>query len=362
MKKAIFLAIALTLFAAPAFAQCALDTQLKDLGQSRSFELSFQRVPQATGYIIEEAVEGQSELNHTELSQDQTVVRFKRTFSRETTFNTIATYRVIALGVPSCTDERLVLYKFDPTFKKAMTRSIIPLVGSTPGAFGAQFKTSLRLRATDAGGQNGKLIFHPIGVPATNADPFIRYELPNQDSVQEWDDIVAAFGATGLGSIDIVPDIVSSTARVMAPRADVHLFNVTPNGTFGTLESQTQPFSFHEDNPSADAGLRVTMPTTDLRLNVGVRTFLESEVDVVVERGGQIVSSRLITLPADILQFMPASAFAGFDVQPGDEVFVRVRGAGVPIYSLTDNKTNDPALFVPPARIDQYIDKYQIVH
>jgi hypothetical protein len=363
MKKTLF-AIALTVLGTQAQAQwCALDMKLTDIGQSRKFELSFARVPTATGYIIEETVDGATTLNHFEISQDSGASRFTRTFERQTTYNVVATYRVIAMGVANCSDERTVQYKLDANFKKAMVRSVIPLVGSTAGANGAQFKTSLRLRSPGGDPLTGKLVFHPIGVPATNGDPSIRYNLRTSDSVQEWDDIVAAFGATGLGTIDIIPDpsLTNASRLQAAPSADVRLFNTTPNGTFGTLEVQTQPFSFHQDNPEADAGLRVTVPTAELRLNIGVRTFLDSAVDVVVMRNGQSVVNRTFNMVGDLLQFVPASAFVGSEVQPGDEVFVRVRGAGVPIYSLTDNTTNDPALFVPPAEIERFVDKYQIL-
>ncbi|HEX7809348.1 MAG TPA: hypothetical protein VF608_11500 [Thermoanaerobaculia bacterium] len=364
MNKTLF-AIALTLIGAQAAqAQwCTLDLKLTDIGQSRKFELSFARVPNATGYIIEETVDGSTSLNHFEVSQDAGATRFTRTFERQTTYNLNATYRVIATGVANCSGEKIVQYKLDPNFKKAMVRSVIPLVGSTPGANGAQFKTSLRLRSPGGDLTTGKLVFHPIGVPSTPADPSINYRLAGSDSKQEWDDIVAAFGATGLGTIDIVPDpVVGDVNRTqMVPSADVRLFNVTPNGTFGTLEVQTQPFSFHKDNPEADAGLRVTVPTSELRLNIGVRTFLDSEIDVVVMRNGESVVNRTFNMVGDLLQFVPAAAFVGSDVQAGDEIFVRVRGAGVPIYSLTDNTTNDPALFVPPAEIDRFVDKYQIL-
>lgn len=361
MKKTL-LAIAFAFCGVQTYAQCALDLKVTDLGQGKKFEVSFARVSSASGYLIEETVEGRTNINSFEISQDVTTSRYKRTFERQSTFNNKALYRVIGLGVPFCDEERFANYKLDPTFRKAMVRSVIPLVGSTPGANGSLFKTSLRLRSSE-NKQTGKLIFHPAGVPATNGDPFIFYSLDGTNAVQEWEDIVTAMGATGLGTIDIIPDASLTTADTLqrAPYAEVRLYNVTPNGTFGAGEMQTQPFAFHEDNPNADAGLRVTMPTSELRLNIGVRTFLQSEIDVVVERNGAVLSSRTFEMVGDLLLFMPATTFVGSDVQPGDEIFVRVRGAGVPLYSLTDNKTNDPALFVPPAVIDQVIDKYQIV-
>lgn len=360
MNRNILVALALTILGADAHAQCALDLRTTDLRAGRRYELSWARVPDATGYVIEETGAAAGTVNRFEVSQDQTAVRFRREFARQTTYDVPVSYRVTALGVAACTSVKSVIYKTDPAFRKAMVRAVIPLVGSAPGANGAQFKTALRLRSTDSTQKKGRLVFHPIGVPATGADPSIPYNLPGSDSVREWDDIVAAFGATGLGTIDIVPDAIDNVVT-RVPIADVRLFNVTAQGTFGTLASQIQPFSFHEDNLEADAGLTVTVPGPELRLNMGVRTFLDSDVDIVVSRNGQEIVDRTIAMVGDLLQFTTAAAFTGVDLQPGDQITLRVRGAGVPLYSLTDNRTNDPALFVPPALIEYSVDKYQLI-
>jgi len=366
MKKTILALALLTLASAAHAQQCGIDVKLTDLRQQRAYELSWQRVPTATSYIVEEQVTGSNAnsypyVNRFEVSQDQTVVRFKRNFARETTFDHPVLYRVTAVGVAGCVMEKTVTYKTDPTFRKAMVRSVIPLVGSAPGANGAQFKTSLRLRQNEGSDtQTGKLIFHPLGVPASSSDPQLSYSLPGNGGTQQWDDIVAAFGVTGLGSIDIVPDTVAGFTRAV-PNADVRLFNVTEIGTFGAIEVQTQPFSFHDQNPESDAGLSVTVPGPDLRLNMGVRVFLDSEVDITVMRNGQVLVDKIMPVQGDILLFTTANAFIGTELQAGDQVFLRVRGDGLPLYTLTDNSTNDPALFFPPTPIQIRVDKAFIV-
>ncbi len=361
MKRAIFTALALTILVGEAHAQCALDLKTTDLRGGKQYEVSWARVPDATGYVLEESAIAPGFVNRFEFSQNQTVSRFKRQFERQTTYDVVVTYRVTALGMAACSGTTSVVFKTDSGFRKAMTRSVIPLVGSAPGANGALFKTSLRLRANASGGQKGKIVFHPVGVPATANDPSIPFNLPTAESKIEWDDIVVAFGATGLGTIDIVPDVLQGNVLSRVPTADVRLFNVTEAGTFGTLGTQVQPFSFHEENPVADAALTVTVPGPELRINMGVRTFLASDIDVVVVRGDQTIVNRTISQSADILQFTSAAAFTGADLQPGDAITVRVRGAGVPMYTLTDNRTNDPALFVPPAMIEYEVDRYQII-
>src|SRR5262245_61925366 len=95
------------------------------------------------------------------------------------------------------------LYTPSSTLKKG----IIPLVGSTAGLNGASFKTSLRIEAiSDA---YGKIVFHPLGQVARDDDPSIPYSFPHvvspiTDYIQ-FDDIVAAMGQSGLGSLDIIP-------------------------------------------------------------------------------------------------------------------------------------------------------------
>lgn len=52
---------------------------------------------------------------------------------------------------------------------------------------------------------SGRIVFHPTGRSASPDDPGIRYTV-EQDGIRAWDDVVAAMGAAGLGSIDIDPD------------------------------------------------------------------------------------------------------------------------------------------------------------
>jgi hypothetical protein len=42
-----------------------------------------------------------------------------------------------------------------------------------------------------------------------------------------------------------------------------------------------------------------------------------------------------------------AAPFVLPDLVPGDRVMVEVFGGGIPFYTVTDNKTNDPAINFP---------------
>ena len=82
------------------------------------------------------------------------------------------TYRItalIGLNVLSvspladeCTDVLKVTLKADPEFRALTRKSVVPIAGSAPGAFGGRFKTSLKLVANGPD-ERGRIVFHPSG-------------------------------------------------------------------------------------------------------------------------------------------------------------------------------------------------------
>src|SRR5258708_32703499 len=97
-----------------------------------------------------------------------------------------------------------LLYTPTSTLKKG----IIPVVGSTSGANGASFKTSLHIAAVP--GAHGRIVFHPFGTIARDDDPSIPYSFAENvhalaDFLQ-FDDIGAALGQSGLGTLATIPD------------------------------------------------------------------------------------------------------------------------------------------------------------
>src|SRR5262249_35058229 len=76
----------------------------------------------------------------------------------------------------------------------------LTVAASTPGAFGSHFKTSVQLFNPNTIPIAGHLVYHPTGVPAGSSDPTIGFSLgPLQ--TYSWDDIVAALGQSGVGSL-----------------------------------------------------------------------------------------------------------------------------------------------------------------
>jgi len=357
--KRVALMVFAVLMAAEAHAACTINIQKEDLGRGRAYELSWAAVPGATKYTLE-STRQTPDGNTTTYRQDVTPRpgTIREDVSVSSTEDVTVTYHVVATGgTEPCTGSLQITYESDPSIERAMRKSTIPFVGSVRGANGSVFKTSLRLRGTRHN-QRGFLIFHPSNAAGNDLDPIIPYVLAGTASTLEWDDVVASFGVSGTGSIDIVPEV--SDGEWTVPNAEVRLFNVADTGTFGTLAWQTQAHDFHSSNPAAIRELTLSVPAPELRLNLAIRTFEETLAQIELIRGGLSIVVREFTLASDFLLFNSAAGFLGNDLRPGDTIVLRiVSGGGVPLYTVTDNRTNDPALFMPPVRVIHDVGVYQ---
>jgi hypothetical protein len=301
--------------------------------------------PQGAEYTIEE-----SSNNFDTLQRGDVVGTTKgvgqATFEHHSTDDTTFQYRVV-YKMPSggeCASEVLeVTVPGDVAFKRFLTRTIVPIVGSTTGANGARFKTYLRLR--DAGvPARGRVIFHSAGRPASDVDPSIPYNFTERASL-EFDDIVAAMGQTGIGWLEIVPDPDSTT---LMPYADVRLYNETAGGaTFGDSESDVMITTFYNKTLSGWQA-----PSARYRLNVGMTVIGPATVDaMLVSIDGTIrgAETRFFTGPTMILE--SADSFFRAHAQPGDFITMRFKGNVYPFLTATDNTTNDPDLMLPDFRL-----------
>ena len=127
----------------------------------------------------------------------------------------------------------------DPEFRRMTRKVIVPIVGSTVGATGAKFRTSLRI-TSNAGQQRGRIVFHPAG-QASDSDPSMPYVFDHIKETFAWDDIVETLGASGIGSLDIIPDDKSEPA---APTVLARHYTDASTGTFGSFEPAVLPFDF----------------------------------------------------------------------------------------------------------------------
>jgi uncharacterized protein YaiE (UPF0345 family) len=228
----------------------------------------------------------------------------------------------------------------DAEFRRLTRRSVIPIAGSTTGAFGGKFRTALELRGV--GTMRGRVVFHPANRPASDDDPSLPYSF-NASPVLSWEDVVASMGQSGIGSIDIIPD--EGTADVV-PQVVARLYNDTTLGTFGTQVAAVLPYAYLDGR-----SLEVPIPDTRFRVNIGIRTFTTTKVKVVTYGAdGRLDGFRDVTFPAGWTMMTSAADLTRETLTPGASVTLLVSGSAIAFYTVTENQTNDPTVVVAPAQ------------
>ena len=275
-------------------------------------------------------------------------------FSHLTTVELPVTYRVIATNTanPSdlCVAEATVLVHADPALDRATRRGVIPVVGTTGGLNGSLFKTSLKLAGNET--LHGRLVFHPIGKPGSDSDPSISYSFPAGD-VLVFDDLMSAFGLTGVGSLDIIPE-----GTIQLPGVEARIYNQSAQGTFGTMEPVMFPAEFFglERPPelqTPNVGVTASRISEGARVNLGIRSLADSSVVLFIRHadGSRSTLQKFFVAADTLLMGTPSQLAAPYvlpDLLPGDDVTLYVEsGAGIPFYTVTDNRTNDPAINFP---------------
>jgi hypothetical protein len=221
--------------------------------------------------------------------------------------------------------------------------------GSAHGAAGSNFKTAMQLLNTGSSTSRGRLVFHPIGVSASASDPSLAYTLSSGEA-RNFDDVVAAIGTTGLGSIDVM--IQSSPVPLIVTR----VFNdAGSGGTAGFSEPLVHP-----DDPSVlqaanlDTVFFVAPPDlARFRVNFGVRSFsrgVKLSILTATPGGGSGATTR--TYGPNVFDQRAANDFAGgVTVGGGAIVEVQVLEGSAVVYMVTvDNTTNDTAIQIADRR------------
>lgn len=233
----------------------------------------------------------------------------------------------------------------------AMTnKRIIPLVGSARGANGSDFRTSLTMSKWSR--RTGRIVFRPTGTVASDADPFIRYQFGDNDHGPEelyWEDIVASIGATGTGSLEIIPDRIGGETSLIVPPVVARLYNVAEEGTFGSRVSAVRPAEWFTDRATEQSSVGIQVPAAhgNVRRNIGFRSITEVTYRVSVFVPGQEVRTSFGAAPASYTYFNSLDAFVGEPVPANARVFVSMMsGYAIGFYTETDNVTNDPTLVI----------------
>jgi hypothetical protein len=217
----------------------------------------------------------------------------------------------------------------------SVREGVIPVAGSAAGAFGSNFRTSVSLANGRRDTITGRLVFHPTGRAGLPSDPSVPYTLDNSTAVS-FNDIVAALGATGLGSVDLIT--TSSyrpivTARVFDDRG--------ATGTSGFTEELFDPSEALL--PSETDSFSIPVDTTNFRMNLGVRTLdLPTTVRfTLVSAAGGTASPVERTYLQNSFEQIGATVVLG-PLFAGGAIRARIIEGSAFVYaSTTDNRTND---------------------
>ena len=223
-------------------------------------------------------------------------------------------------------------------------RGYVPVVGSTAGGLGSNFKTSLQLlygAPTSSGSITGRLVFHPAGVTGSPTDPSVTYNV-GAGQVVSFPDIVATFGRSGLGSVDLIA-APSATKPVIITR----VFNdAGAAGSAGLTEEVIDP-NDPRVIPAGFTGFLVTpVDPAKTRFNIGVRTLFSGATLTAILRDTNGTALKTVTktyLPNFFEQVDSTTFFAGTAIGANQSISITVSSGSAIVYgATTDNTTNDP--------------------
>jgi len=216
---------------------------------------------------------------------------------------------------------------------------VVPGVGSAAGAFGSQFKTQLQLTNATSGPVSGRVVFHPLGAPASAGDPSMAYSLASWQTMNI-NDLLPAMGQTGLGSADISP------TSGPAPVALARIYNdAGAAGTTGFTEQAYRPE--RALTAGNEAILIVPADLMNFRFNMGVRTMSDGATAVftIWDSSGALLSTVTSSYLANFYTQTTGSQFLnGVTLPANGSIRVSVTaGAAIFFGSTVDNRTQDPS-------------------
>jgi streptogramin lyase len=222
----------------------------------------------------------------------------------------------------------------------AIDMRILPVVGSTAGAGGSFFKTSVQLHNPTSASIAGRITFRRSGAPGSGSAPALSYELaPGQ--TRSIDDLLPEMGQAGLGSADI------EVTAGEVPVTTVRVFNDA--GAQGTTGFTEEPMR-REDVLQAEAPgvLLVPADLTRFRFNLGVRTLGTEATATLTLRDASGATVTTVSREFSPIYHEQRSAgeFLGGSTLPaGGSIGISMTSGSAIFYGATvDNTTGDPSM------------------
>jgi hypothetical protein len=218
-------------------------------------------------------------------------------------------------------------------FSQKPPDAVVPVVGSTRGQAGANFKTELQLTNPTETRMEGWLVLHP-GILAR------RYDLP-PGATLSFADVVVDLGGTGLGSLDILAD------RGTTPTIVARAYDDQPAGTTGVSVPAIRAAEVLARNDVS--ALIVPRDLTLYRFNIGIRTIdLGATIQFTVrDPAGNERHYADFAFAANHFAQQPGDIFLGTTLHANESVLVKITAGSAIVYATTvDNRTNDSSIQV----------------
>ena len=271
-------------------AECTLQLSEQGVVRMKSGEqrtVTWNAVPGATSYYVEDLIEGLGDPGlpdftfggpYTESRNGEGrgitsypfghKVLYKMTFH----FFVTALNRGDASFQPCKADFRYVV-EADQELASVASRRIVPLAGKTPGMNGANYSTALIINGIRLAGfetlvpgfYQGRIYFRPLGTRASDDDPSIPFELTGTETMVI-DDVMKQLGATGIGTIEVIPRVGFPT-----PQVDAIIDNHLPDGKrTGARITAAWGRDYLLTSDTVTVGIR---NNADTRISIGVRGY-----------------------------------------------------------------------------------------
>ncbi len=214
---------------------------------------------------------------------------------------------------------------------------IIAGAGSFKGAT-SNFKTGMQIVNPGTIDISGSLVFHPIGRPAGPFDPAYPYAILAHQSISI-PDVVDAMGVSGLGSIDVVPNLS------YAPLIITHVFDDDGGGrAAGFTEPTVRPGDASVLQEGDEGWLLAPDDLVNYRMNIGVRSLSQGATlaVTVLKPDGSIVGTFTRQLDPDEFEQQPIKDYLNPNIDPNYAIVIDVVSGSAIVYGVTvNNATND---------------------
>jgi len=214
---------------------------------------------------------------------------------------------------------------------------VIAGAGSFQGTT-SNFKTAMQIVNPGPIDISGSLVFHPIGRPAGPFDPAYPYAILSHQSIS-LPDVVDAMGVSGLGSIDVVPNLS------YAPLIVTRVFDDDGSGRAAGFTEPTVRFGDASVLQAGDEGWLIAPDDlVNYRMNVGVRSLAAGATlaITVLKPDGSVVGTSTKVFDPDEFEQQPVRDYLNPNIAPNDAIVVDVVSGSAIVYGVTvNNGTND---------------------